>query len=164
MLVVPLAALGMLGGHELAYGITRTPRGPVHEYLTHLPRIALVLLLLSLVGALFVERGSGAALWPFPVVALASFVVQEHAERLEHASALPFLLDEPFFMVGLIVQCLVALVAWLVARLLVDSLAAGAPSFQRSLIWSTVVVSDGIVLVGRPSARRQRTRAPPEGR
>ena len=164
MLVVPLAALGMLGGHELAYAITRTPRGPVHEYLTHLPRIALVLLLLSLVGALFVERRSGAALWPFPVVALAGFVVLEHAERLEHGGALPFLLDEPFFMVGLIVQCLVALVAWLVARLLVDSLAAGAPSARRSLVWSTVAVSDGIALVVGPGARRQRTRAPPEGR
>ena len=164
LLVVPLAALGMLGGHELAYAITRTPRGPVHDYLAHLPQVALVLLLLSVIGALFV-RGSGtAALWPFPVVALAGFVVQEHGERLEHAGALPFLLDEPFFVVGLIVQCLVALVAWFVARLLLDSLSAGAPSSLRHLISSTVVIADGIALVGGLSARRQRTRAPPERR
>lgn len=117
--VVPVATLGMLGGHELAYEVTGTPDNAMHGYLHHVPQVALLLGLLALVGASFVERGTRLALWPFPAVVLVGFVAQEHLERLAHTGSVPLLLDKPFFLVGLAIQALVAVAAWVVARLLV---------------------------------------------
>ena len=116
---MPLATLGVLAGHEIAYALTRTPHEELHGYMSHLPQVALVLTLLSLVGASFVERGSRLALWPYPAVAIVGFVAQEHVERVVHDGSVPFLLDKPFFAVGLAVQVVVAIVVWLIARLLV---------------------------------------------
>ena len=118
LLVVPLGTLGMLAGHELAYAITQTPEGGLHDYMGHLPQVALMLALFSFVGASFVERGERLAFWPFPTVALAGFVAQEHLERLVHDGALPLVLSEPVFLLGLALQSLVAVVVWLVARML----------------------------------------------
>jgi hypothetical protein len=129
LLVAPLATLGVLGGHQLAYAVTGTRGGELHSYLGHAPQAALLLTLLSLGGASFVERGGRLALWPFPAVAVLGFVVQEHVERLSHTGSIPFLLDKPFFLVGLAVQAAVALAAWLVARLLVR--VAGRPVPER---------------------------------
>jgi len=108
LLILPLSCCGVLAAHELAYALTRTPRGETHGYLAHLPQLALLLFVLSLVGATLVERGPRIALWPFPAVALSGFVLQEHLERLAHGGAIPFLLDKPFFLVGFGVQALVA--------------------------------------------------------
>ena len=84
LLVVPLGTLGVLAGHEIAYGLTRTQREALHGYLNHLPTIALLLTILALLGASFVERGRRLVLWPFPAVALGGFVGQEHLERIAH--------------------------------------------------------------------------------
>ena len=119
LLVLPLATVGVVTGHGIAYALTGTPDTELHAYLSHLPEVALLLTLLSLLGAAFVERGSRIALWPFPAVAIAGFVAQEHLERLAHSGSIPFLLDEPFFLVGLALQALVAIAAWLLARLLI---------------------------------------------
>lgn len=125
--VISLGTLGVLAGHEIAYALTSTPHEELHGYMSHLPQVTLLLTVLSLVGASFVERGSRLALWPFPAVAIAGFVAQEHIERLARDGAVPFLLDKPFFLVGLVVQALVAIVAWLLARLLVRVVGATEP-------------------------------------
>lgn len=135
LLITPLSALGVLVGHELAYALTRTPREELHGYLSHLPELGLLLALLTLLGASFVERGARIALWPFPAVAITGFVVQEHVERLAHTGSLPFLLDKPVFLVGLGLQAVVAIVAWLCARLLVRVVGATG-SKRRNLAFS----------------------------
>jgi hypothetical protein len=143
LVVVPLSCLGALAGHELAYSLTRTEHEDVHGYLTHAPQLATLLTVLAIVGAAFVNRGSRIALWPFPAVAVSGFVLQEHIERIAHGGSLPFLLDKPFFLVGLALQLVVAMSVWLVARLLVRvvgrrssptaSRAARAPEVGRLL-------------------------------
>ena len=52
----------------------------------------------------------------FPLVGLATFVLQEHIERLVHGGGVPMLLTSPAFVVGLALQIPVALVAWALAR------------------------------------------------
>lgn len=164
-IVAPLATLGALGGHQLAYALTGTPREPLHGYLSHLPQVALLLALLSLAGAAFVERGARLALWPFPAVVLAGFVAQEHLERIAHTGSAPFLFDKPFFLVGLALQAFVALVAWLLARLLVR--VVGAPAERKARTLPSIVELRPPVTAG-PSggslAGVLRTRAPPFGR
>lgn len=127
LVVVPLSTLGILGGHQAAYALTGTAVGELHGYLHHAPQVLLLLVILSLLGAALVERGSRVVLWPFPVVVMLGFVLQEHLERLSHTGSFPFLLDQPVFLVGIALQAIVALAAWLVARLLVRALGrAGA--------------------------------------
>lgn len=133
IVVVPFGTLGVLAGHEIAYALTSTPREELHGYLNHLPQVVLLLALLSLVGASFVERGARLVLWPFPAVAMAGFVAQEHIERLAHDGSVPFLLDKPFFFVGLVAQALVAAAAWLLARLLVRIVGATGPQRGRDV-------------------------------
>lgn len=133
LLTVPLAALGVVAGHEIAYALTNTADEELHGYMSHLPQVALLVTLLSLLGAAFVERGSRLALWPFPAVAMAGFVAQEHIERLAHSGSVPFLLDKPFFLVGLVVQAVVAIAAWLLARLLIRIVGAAQSERNRAV-------------------------------
>ena len=119
--VSPIVAAGVLVAHALAYRLTSTPAGPAHDYLEHAPQI---LLLLALVGVALAGLGSrlrAPAASLFPVAALATFVLQEHLERLVHGE-LPFLLASPVFFVGLVLQVPVALVVRLLARRLLDAL------------------------------------------
>ena len=127
-LVIPLATLGVVAGHGISYALTGTPSTELHAYLSHVPQVALLLTLLCLLGASFVERGNRIALWPFPTVAIAGFVAQEHLERLAHSGSIPFLLDKPFFLVGLALQAFVATAAWLLARLLIRVVGVDAGS------------------------------------
>ena len=139
LVIVPLATVGALGGHEIAYALAGPARDDLHGYLAHAPQLALLLSILALFFASFVERGTRLALWPFPAVALIGFVVQEHAERLAHDGAVPFLLGERVFQVGLVVQVIVAVAAWLIARLLVrvvgTSGAARPTRIRRVTAW-----------------------------
>jgi hypothetical protein len=161
LIVLPLACAGVLAGHETAYAITRTPHEEVHGYLVHLPQVVLLVTLLALLGAACVERGTRLALWPFPAVVLGGFVLQEHLERAAHGST-PFLLDEPVFVVGLLFQGVVALVAWLLARLLVSvvgrragEVVPGARRVPRTELPVLALVS------GRFAPGSPRLRAPP---
>ncbi len=120
--VSPFIAAGVLVGHGLAYRLTGTPTDSVHEYLDHAPQ---VLLLLAIVG--FSVTGLPGRLripsvWPFPLAGLATFVVQEHVERLAHTGELPWLLGSPAFVVGIVLQLPVALVVWVLARRLLAPL------------------------------------------
>ena len=164
MVVLPLSALGISAGHWLAYQLTGTPTGPYHEYLGHVPRIALVLLALGLVAAHFVDRGSRLALWPFPAVAVSGFVVIEHAERLEHTGSLPFLLTSRVFLVGLAVQLFVAVLAWLVARLFVVVARSEPRRLARVADWPARAVPGPPALIAARSPSGARSRAPPRGR
>ncbi len=156
-----LATLGILAAHELAYALTGTPAGDMHAYLDHLPQITLVLAILSVAGAAMVGRRATVALWPFPTVALLGFVVQEHVERLQHTGSVPFLLDKPVFLVGMALQCIVALAAWLVAKALVRVLVRTTPGrvllerWELSARWRERRIS------ARSSLGRTRSRAPP---
>jgi hypothetical protein len=118
LLILPLTALGTLAAHELAYRLNGRAGDDLHGYLSHLPGICLLLLVLGLLGASFVERDSRLAAWPFPAVALLAYVGQEHAERLAHDGTLPFLAAEPVFLAGLLLQLPLAVVVWLAARVL----------------------------------------------
>jgi hypothetical protein len=162
--VAPIATLGILVGHELAYAITGTAREDLHGYLDHLPQIALILTLLSLAGASFVDRSARMAVWPFPAVTVIGFVLQEHLEQLQHSGSVPLLLDRPAFLVGVGVQGLVALVAWLVARLLVRTLAAENVCHPLVAHWSLTCVPSEPVPVAVRTVQSRRSRAPPSSR
>jgi hypothetical protein len=125
--VSPLVAVGVAASHTLAYRLTGTSTGPFHAYLDHAPQLLLVLVIAGLaLGGLEVLRLGGRlrlpAAWSFPVAALATFVVQEHLERLVHTGDLPWLLGSRAFLLGLLLQLPVALLAWALARRLLRGL------------------------------------------
>jgi hypothetical protein len=163
LLVTPLSSLGVLAGHELAYSVTRTPQEELHGYFNHLPELLLLLAVLTLLGASLVERGARIALWPFPAVAIAGFVVQEHAERLAHTGSVPFLLGSPVFLVGLGMQIVVAIAAWLCARILVTAVGSTGHPRRRASRVGLIEVAFAPVGEMRASrlARTSRSRAPP---
>lgn len=163
LLITPLSALGVLGGHELAYSLTRTPQQEFHGYLSHLPGACLLLALLTLLGASLVERGARIALWPFPAVAITGFVVQEHLERVAHTGSVPFLLDSPVFVAGLGIQAVVAIIAWLCARLLIRVVGAADAWRRRAFGVGLLEVAFAPVTPMRVVrlARAGRSRAPP---
>ena len=59
--VVPVAGVGILAAHELAYRLTATRGGSIHEYLAHAPQLLAVLASLGLVGLAVQERSVGQA-------------------------------------------------------------------------------------------------------
>jgi hypothetical protein len=146
--VSPLVAAGVVVSHTLAYSLTVTPAGPVHGYLGHAPQLLLVLGIAGLaLGGLESFRLESSPLgsarlrppgaWPFPAVALATFVVQEHLERYVHTGHVPVLFGSRTFVVGLLLQLPVALVAWALARRLLRALGhapAGPPRVPRYLV------------------------------
>jgi hypothetical protein len=96
----------------------------------------------------------------FPVVALATFVVQEHLERLVHGGV-PLLLTSPAFLVGLVLQLPVALVAWGLARWLLRAVGEQrTPTRLRSRLQLGLVhlPQDHLAAVALPRAA---SRGPP---
>ena len=165
LLVAPLGLAGVLGGHEIAYAVTRTPHDDLHAYATHVPQIAMLLGLLSLVGASLVERGRSIVLWPFPAVVMVGFVAQEHIERIAHDGAVPLLIDKPFFLVGLVLQATVAIAAWLVARLLVCVVGLDGVEPTRSVeVVGELAFAVGAALRAGLRVGTCTPRAPPLGR
>jgi hypothetical protein len=143
----PLALVGSQLAHAEAYRLVyRNPHERAHElqasghgYLEHAP-LALALLLalvacgltLRLLGAR-AGRGRELALWPFAVLPVLTFVLQEHLER----GTLGGVLAEPTTVVGLLLQLPFALLAYVVARLLLraaDALAGtvAPPRLRRT--------------------------------
>jgi hypothetical protein len=120
--VSPVLLAGVLVAHWLAYRLTETPAGPTHEYLDHTPQ---ALGVLTLVALLTVAIGGPLRIrpaWQLPLAALACFVVQEHVERLVHTGELPWILASPAFLAGMLLQVPVALLAWALARRLLEVL------------------------------------------
>ncbi len=129
--MTPVAAVGVLATHALAYRVTGTPLGQVHEYLAHVPQVVILLASLSLLGLAVQERSLSqvSAWWVAPLAPL-GFTCQEHVERLVHTGELPFLLTSPTFLLGLALQLPVALVCVLVVRRVLGTL-AGARNGRR---------------------------------
>ena len=163
ILVTPVATAGVLVTHALAYRLTGTKPGPVHEYLAHVPQVAFVLASLALVGLALQERSLSrfSSRWVAPLAPL-GFACQEHIERLVHTGHVPFLLTSPTFLVGLALQLPVAAVCVALVRRVVGTL-PGAQ--RRSLAWSDgawLPLTDAPPLVVRSVWRtRPRGRGPP---
>ena len=115
-MLLPVLAAGVLVSHALAYRLTATPTDRFHAYLEHAPQVLLVLALCGIVLGGFGRRREAPAAYVFPLVAMTTFAVQEHLERLVHEGTVPFLLTSPAFVVGLLLQVPVALAAWVLAR------------------------------------------------
>lgn len=120
--VLPLVVGGMLLSHQLAYRLTGTPGGSLHDYLEHAPQILVVAALAGLGLAGLSTRLRRPSAWPFAVAALVAFAVQEHLERAFHTGDAPWLLTSPVFLVGLLLQVPVALLAWGLARRILAAL------------------------------------------
>jgi hypothetical protein len=120
--VSPIILAGVLMAHALAYRVTGTSPGPTHDYLAHIPQLFVLLVLVGFVSTGLTARLQLPPTWPFPLVAIGTFVAQEHVERLVHTGELPWLLTSPVFIVGVVLQLPVALVAWALARRLLGVL------------------------------------------
>jgi hypothetical protein len=129
--VSPVMAAGVLAAHGLAYRLTRTTEGSLHDYLDHAPQLLVVIALIGCAGAACASRLRLPPAWPFPLVAVVAFVVQEHVERGVHTGEVPWLLESPAFVVGLLLQLPIALLTWALARRLLGALAP-LPPFRRA--------------------------------
>lgn len=163
ILVTPVATAGVLVTHALAYRLTGTKPGPMHEYLAHVPQVVFVLASLALVGLALQERSLSqfSSRWVAPLAPL-GFVCQEHIERLVHTGQLPFLLTSPTFLVGLALQLPVAAVCVVLVRRVVGALPGAR---RRSLAGpggTWLPLTDAPPFVVRSNGRtRPRGRGPP---
>jgi hypothetical protein len=130
--LLPLAAVGWLSAHSLAYVLVEPDpehRAELlvhsgHGYLGVAPLILACAITLVLAGlALAIREGlrGGARarvpLWPVALMPPLGFAVQEHLERLIELNAFPFgAVLEPTFLVGMALQLPFALVAITLAR------------------------------------------------
>jgi hypothetical protein len=130
--LLPVLAAGVLVSHALAYRLTASPTDRFHAYLEHAPQVLLVLALCGIVLGGFGRRREAPAAYAFPLIAVTTFAVQEHLERLVHEGTVPFLLTSPAFVVGLVLQVPVALGASALARWLL-AVASDAPPPRLAL-------------------------------
>jgi hypothetical protein len=155
LVVSPVIATGVLVAHGLAYRLTSTPTDPFHEYLAHAPQVLLLLTLSGLALAGFGPRRDAPPAWVFPAVAVATFVAQEHVERLVHRGDVPMLLTTPVFLVGLALQIPLALVAWALARRLLAVVEYAEPGQRLRVRLESALRSlelDHIAAVALPTA------------
>jgi hypothetical protein len=163
-LVLPAACLGVLVGHAIAYAVTGTAPGAVHDYLAHGPQIVLVLGVLALAAAVYPSRGPGIGAGPIASVALLGFVAQEHLERAVHSGHVPWLLTEPSFLVGLALQVPVALACIALVRLVAGPASAARgrpPAIPQIELEIEPIVACGVSTTRAPVPRG---RAPPHRR
>lgn len=159
-LVLPLAGAGVLVGHGLAYRLTGAGGVGLHGYLAHAPQLLLALSLPAVLVALSGGRARPPHPLAFALLGLGGFTAMEHLERLGHGGV-PWLLAEPVFVLGLVLQLPFALAAWWLARTLLAAHPArrarppALPRFALPLSASTTT--------GNPAAPRlrARTRGPP---
>ena len=167
LLVVPLMLAGTESAHALAYRIVY-PEASVrwhvlaetgHGYFGWTPVFLGVGLALSLVGLASsvvdtVRRRPPRSVppWAFGLLPLAGFTSQEFVERWLATGAMPWwMVEQPTFRIGLLLQLPFALLAYSVARLLlraarrVGIILAGAPasivSFGQSSAWQPFELS-----------------------
>jgi hypothetical protein len=153
LLALPIAAVGSLLAHQLAYLLSdpiATQRARVlaaagHGYLRFVPMLLTALAVTLLVGLALeaVTRRRPRHVvpaWPLALIAPLAFALQEHVERALHAGAFPSgLVTSRTFLVGLALQVPFALLAWgiavtlgVVARTVGQAFRGGSPAPVRA--------------------------------
>ena len=157
LVVSPVLAAGVLVAHTLAYRATGAPTDAFHSYLQHVPQILLIAALVGLaLGGVGTRLDAPRPVF-FVTVAVSTFVVQEHLERLVHGGGVPMLLTTPAFLVGVLLQLPVALVAWALARCLLSAIQESQIPRPRSRRLTVLLLAP---TAGDPSARGE-LRLPP---
>lgn len=159
--VSPVVAAGVFVAHSLAYRLTGTPSAPLHSYLAHVPQVLLVLALAGLVIGGVGARLDAPPVRAFPLAALATFVVQEHVERIVHGGELVSLVTTPAFLVGVALQVPVALVAWALARWLLAAVGVRLRGLAARPRYVDGVLAPCQLVVAFGHARIPPGRAPP---
>jgi hypothetical protein len=132
LLSIPFTAAGSLLAHALAYRVAvpdararaQLYRDTGHGYLAYSPTFFAVCLAVVFVGLVVLSlrfahgrRRATVAAWPFAVLPLLMFTIQEHAERFVHTGQFPFgAVLEPTFLPGFWLQVPLGLAMYLVAR------------------------------------------------
>jgi hypothetical protein len=92
--------------------------GALHAYLDHATIVVALLTLVALLGVAIDQRSERLATAPFAALGAVVFTLQEHLERYVHTGDLPVLVANRTFVVGLLLQVPVGIVAvWLARRL-----------------------------------------------
>jgi hypothetical protein len=131
LVTLPFAAASVVIGHAIAYGVTGTPTGGMHDYLAHAPQVVLILASLAVLGLAADTRARRHSPLPLATLGIGAFVVQEHVERLIHTGHLPFLFASPVLWLGIALQLPLAVTIWFVARTLAEDIAAPLRSTAR---------------------------------
>lgn len=152
--MLPLVSASVLVGHALAYRLTAADLGPTHDYLGHAPQVLALLVLVGLVGLAVDQRSGRLAHAPFAGLAVVVFVVQEHLERIAGTGDVPFLLTDRTFLVGVLLQLPVGLLAVWIARRLAAALGAAGPARREPPRLAT------LPLVPSPVVAAPRRRSP----
>src|SRR6478735_902267 len=126
LVTLPFAAASVVLGHAIAYGVTGTPAGGMHDYLAHAPQVVFILASLAVLGLAADSRARRHSPVPLAALGIGTFVAQEHLERLIHTGHVPFLFASPVLWLGIALQLPLAAVIWLVARRLAEDIAAPA--------------------------------------
>lgn len=123
-LTLPLVGVSVLTGHALAYRVTGVSPGVLHAYLDHAPTVVALLALVALLGVAIDQRAGRLPTAPFAALGVAVFTLQEHLERYVHTGDVPVLVANRTFLVGVLLQVPVGIVAVWIARRLAGSLRA----------------------------------------
>lgn len=178
---LPLVVLGSLAAHQLAYlavagdHVDALLAETGHGYLDQLPTgavLGLVCVVLGL-GLAALDRVRGARgktipVWLIALVPLLGFALQEHVERLAHTGHVPWSAAlEATFLAGLGLQLPFAALAYLVARALLQTVAAvvtallarSRPTARRRMVVRRA--DDVRIALATGLARRLAPRGPP---
>lgn len=162
VLAVAVAAAGSLAAHVMAYLLVAPGaaerqhllEGTGHGYMQHQSDLFAVLIAVASVALFAVvalsRRGSRLSAppsWPFALMPLLGFPVQEHAERWLHTGAFPQdAASSRLFVLGLVLQLPFALVGWLAARWLF----AVARSVGLALADQPFAIAPVVASIARP--------------
>ena len=145
LLSLAFMGIGGLVAHVLAYRLVEPDHemrdgmlmASGHAYMSHwrlclavCATVAVIGLVASIVSQVRRSRVARVPLWVFGLVPPVGFVLQEHLERWLHHGAFPHAAAlEPTFLIGVLLQLPVALLAFVVAR----ALLAAADVLVRTL-------------------------------
>ncbi len=146
LVTLPFAATSVLIGHAIAYRITGLPADNLHGYLEHAPQVVLILATVALVGLAGDARARRRSPVPLASIGVVAFVAQEHLERLIHTGHVPFLLASPVLWLGIALQLPLAVVVWIVVRLIAEGIAVPQSRTPRIADYAVAVTAS----VARP--------------
>ena len=141
LVTLPFAAASVLLGHKIAYAVTGTPTGGMHDYLAHAPQVVFILASFAVLGLATDARARSHSAVPLASLGVGAFVAQEHLERLIHTGHVPFLFASPVMWVGILLQLPLAVAVWFVARRLAEDIATPVRRTARRLPRLVQVVS-----------------------